>query len=188
MTVEQAAHKRPAGLEAVIVYKLCKAVLEALLGVAAAVLVAHGAEAGAATLAEVVLEHVTGGWALKAATVIVVAATSGHVKFIAVAAFADAVLSAVEGLALRAGRWWAPWLVVVATGALLPWELWELWRHPKWARAVILLLNLVVVAYLLRVVRTRRASKLDRPAPPLPVDREADGSVLMESTLKSPRP
>lgn len=150
MTMAQAAHKRPAGLEAIILYKLCKALLEALLGVAAVVLMAHGAEAGAATLAEVVLEHVAGGWALKVATVIVVAATSGHVKFIAVAAFADAVLSAGEGLALRTGRWWGPWLVVIATGALLPWELWELWRNPRWVRAVILFLNLLVVAYLLR--------------------------------------
>ena len=175
MTVAQAAQKRPAGLEAIILYKLCKAVLEALLGVAAAVLIAHGAEAGAATLAEAVLEHVTGGWAIKVATLIVVAATSGHVKFIAVAAFVDAVLSAVEGLALRAGRWWAPWLVVIATAALLPWELWELGRHPKWARAVILLLNLLVVVYLLRNVFRERARKLVPSAAALPVGREAGG-------------
>lgn len=178
MTAVQAAPARPAALNAIILYKLCKAVLEALLGVAAIFLIANGAEAGAATLAEVLLEHVAGGWALKAATIIVVAATSGHVKFVAVAAFADAVLSAVEGLALRAGRWWAPWLVVIATGALLPWELWELWRSPRWGRAVILFLNLLVVAYLLRnVVRQRRALKLARTAParPLPVDRQADG-------------
>ena len=177
MIAAQAAHKRPAGLEAIIVYKLCKAVLEALLGVAAVILIAHGAEAGAATLAEVLLEHVAGGWALKAATLIVVAATSGHVKFIAVAAFADAVLSAVEGLALRAGRWWAPWLVVIATGALLPWELWELARNPKVGRAVILLANLAVVAYLLRnVAREHRAGEIARASGlPLPVDRQADG-------------
>ena len=177
MSVAQAAHKRPAGLEAIILYKLCKAVLEALLGLAAIFLIAHGTEAGAATLAEVVLEHVAGGWALKIATIIVVAATSGHVKFIAVAAFADPGLSAVEGLALRAGRWWAPWLVVIATGALLPWELWELWRHPKVGRAVILLANLAVVAYLLRnVVREHRAGKIAQASGlALPVDRQADG-------------
>jgi len=181
MNSEQVAHRRPAGLEAIILYKLCKAVLEALLGVAAIFLVAHGAEAGAATLAEVVLEHVAGGWALKVATVIVVAATSGHVKFIAVAAFADAILSALEGFALRAGRWWAPWLVVIATGGLLPWELWELWRNPSWARAFLLVLNLLVVAYLLRnVVREHRARKL---AP-----NGSAGAVLLENATRSPLP
>ena len=148
-----------------------------VLGVAAVWLVTHGAEAGAATLAEVLLEHFAGGWALEAATLIVVAATSGRVKFIAVAAFADAVLSAVEGLALQAGRWWAPWLVAIATGALLPWELWEL-RHPKWGRFLILLVNLAVVVYLLRdALRAHRAHKLARTVGTLtpPVDRQADG-------------
>lgn len=169
---------RPAALQAIIVYKLFKAAAEALLGVAAVWLLARGAEAGAATLAEIVLEHVTAGWALEAATVIVRIATSGHVKFIAVAAFGDAALSAVEGLALRAGRWWAPWLVVIATGALLPWELWELARHPRISRLGILFINLAVVGYLMHgVLRERQAKKLARSvlAPTAPVDRQADG-------------
>ena len=164
--------KRPVGLEAIILYKLIKAALEVLLGVAAVFLVTRGAEAGAATLAEVLLEHFTGGWALEAATLIVMAATSGHVKFVAVASFADAALSAVEGLALRAGRWWAPWLVVTATAALLPWELIEIFVHPKWGRLVILIINVLVVAYLMRTVARERSVRLMTPPP---VDRQADG-------------
>ena len=149
---------RPAALEAIIIYKLLKAVAEVILSAAALFLLVRGAEAGAATLAEILLEHFAGGWALEAATLIVVAATSGHVKFVAVAAFADAILSAVEGLALQAGRWWAPWLVVIATGALLPWEVWELLRRPHWGRFAILAINVAVVAYLLRgVIRVHRA-------------------------------
>jgi len=164
--------RRPAALEAIILYKLLKAVLEALLGMLAVFLLARGAEAGAATLAEILLEHFAGGWALEAATFIVKLGTSGHVKFVAAAAFGDAILSAVEGLALRGGRWWAPWLVVIATAALLPWELWELGRRPHWGRFVILAINLAVVAYLLRtVVREHRSVRvLTRP-----VDRQADG-------------
>lgn len=150
--------KRAIGLEAIILYKLVKAVLEVLLGLAAVFLVVRGAEAGAATLAEILLEHFTGGWAFEAAKLIVRAGTSGHVKFIAMASFGDAALSAVEGLALRAGRWWAPWLVVLATGALLPWEMVEIFVHPKWGRFLILFINVAVVAYLVtQVVRERRA-------------------------------
>ncbi len=166
---------RPAGLEAIILYKLIKAVLEALLGAAAVFLLARGAEAGAATLAEVLLEHFAGGWSLEIATLIVMAATAGHVKFVAVASFADAILSAIEGLALQAGRWWAPWLVVVATGALLPWEIWELFKKPHWGRFLILLVNVAVVAYLLRTVaREHRARSVGVLT--APVDRSADGS------------
>jgi uncharacterized membrane protein (DUF2068 family) len=163
---------RPAGLEAIIVYKLVKAVAEAGLGGAALWLVVRGAEAGAATVAEVLLEHFTGAWALQAATLMVRAATSGHVKFVAAASFADAALTAVEGLSLRAGRWWAPWLVVIATGSLLPWEVWEISRRPTWGRGLILVVNIAVVVYLLRgVVREHRAGiRGGRP-----VDRQAHG-------------
>jgi uncharacterized membrane protein (DUF2068 family) len=162
--------RRTVGLEAIILYKLIKAALEVLLGLAAVYLVTRGAEAGAATLAEVLLEHFTGGWALEAATLIVIAATSGHVKFVALASFADAVLSAVEGLALQAGRWWAPWLVVIATGALLPWELVEIFVHPRWGRFVILVINLTVVAYLLRQVVRERGMRMPAGAVDTPVD------------------
>ena len=161
-----APRKVPVGLEAIILYKLIKAVLEALLGILAVWLLARGAEAGAATLAEVLLEHFAGGWALEVATVIVVIATSGHVKFVAFAAFADAALSAVEGLALRAGRWWAPWLVVIATGALLPWEVIAAVRKPGWLRIGILVVNVAVVAYLLVTVgRAHRSRSFDKAAP-----------------------
>ena len=162
--------KRAIGLQAIILYKLSKAVAEAVLGVLAVWLLARGAEAGAASMAEILLEHFAGAWALQLATLVVVAATSGHVKFIAVAAFADAVLSAIEGLALQAGRFWAPWLVVIATAALLPWEVWEMVRRPAWGRAVILVINLAVVAYLARTVLRER-----RSAPAPPVDRRAAG-------------
>jgi len=141
---------RPAGLETIIVYKLTKAVLQALVGIAATWLLARGTEAGAATLAEFVLEHFTGAWSLRAATLLVEAATRGHVKLLAIAMLGDSTLSAVEGLALRAGRWWAPWLVVIATAMLLPWELWELFRRPAWGRVGILAVNVAVVVYLLR--------------------------------------
>lgn len=163
--------QRPIGIEAIIFYKLIKAGLEVLLGIAAAIFIANGAEAGAATLAEVLLEHYTGGWALELATLIVEAGTKDHVRFIAFATFADATLSVVEGMALRAGRWWAPWLVVIATGAFLPLELIEIFARPRWGRVVILLINLAVVAYLLRAVAKGRRVRLASP----PVDPQTGG-------------
>ena len=70
----------------------------------------------------------------------------------------------MEGFALRAGRWWAPWLVVIATGALLPWEVIAAVRKPGWLRIGILAVNVAVVAYLLvTVVRAHRARTIDKP-------------------------
>jgi uncharacterized membrane protein (DUF2068 family) len=157
--------KRAIGLEAIIDYKLIKAVGEAVLGIVLLVLLLRGAEATAATVAQFVIDHASRAWALEAATAIVLTGTTAHVKLAVAGAFADAVLSAVEGLALRAGRSWAPWLVVIATGALLPWEVIEAFRRPGWLRIVVLLINAAVVAYLLRTVaREQRPRPVDAPA------------------------
>ena len=139
-------------MDAIILYKLIKSGLSTVVGVLALVALNAGAEALSATLAQVLLDHFTRAWSLQLATLIVVAGTTVHIRIAAAAAFADAVLSSVEGLALRAGRWWAPWLVVFATGAFLPWEALEVAHHPVWGRFLILSLNLGVVVYLLRGV------------------------------------
>jgi len=158
--------KRAIGLQAIIDYKLLKAAVGLLAGLLFLVLLLRGTEAGAATLAQMVIDHVAGAWGMQAATAIVLTGTTGHVKLAAAAAFADAALSAVEGFALRAGRWWAPWLVVIATGALLPWEAIAAVRKPGWLRIGILVVNVAVVAYLLVTVgRAHRASSIDKPAP-----------------------
>jgi uncharacterized membrane protein (DUF2068 family) len=156
--------KRAIALEAIIDYKLLKAAAEAAIGVVLLVFLLRGAEAGAATLAQLVMDHTSRAWALKAATAIVVTGTTAHLKIATLGAFADAALSAVEGLALRAGRWWAPYLVAIATGSLIPWESLEAVRHPGGLRIAILLINAAVVVYLLRtVVRQRRPPPATAP-------------------------
>jgi uncharacterized membrane protein (DUF2068 family) len=53
-----------------------------------------------------------------------------------------------------------PWLVVIATALLLPWEIWHLFRHPAWGRVAIVVINLAVVAYLvLGVIREQRPAE-----------------------------
>lgn len=148
--------KRAIGLEAIIDYKLLKAAVEVVLGVLLLALLLRGTEAGAATLAQMLMDHVSRAWALRAATAIVLTGTTGHVKIAAAGAFADAALSAVEGFALRAGRWWAPWLVAIATGALLPWELIVAIHKPGWLRIGLLAVNVAVVVYLLEVAWARK--------------------------------
>ncbi|GAC1346629.1 MAG: hypothetical protein NVSMB23_24530 [Myxococcales bacterium] len=150
--------ERPIGLRIIIAYKLVKAVLSAAVGIAALVLLHAGAEAFAATLAQELLDHSTRAWALKGATLLVLAGTSRHVVIAAVAGFADSATSLLEGIALRSGAWWGPWLVVAATGALLPWELVEVVRKPGWVRVLIFAINLAVVAYLLARARRERAA------------------------------
>lgn len=156
--------KRPAGLQVIILYKFAKAALSALVGVIALALLRNGTEAAAATLAQRLLDHATREWALKVATLIVMAGTRRHVIIAAVAGFTDSAVSMLEGYSLRSGAWWGPWLVVAATGALLPWELAEVIGRPDWVRIVVFLINLAVVVYLLVQARDelfeRRAHEL----------------------------
>jgi uncharacterized membrane protein (DUF2068 family) len=62
-----------------------------------------------------------------------------------------------EGIGLWLRRAWAEWLTVTATGSLIPFELWELITRPPGRRLAIgltLLLNLLIVWYLARLLRT----------------------------------
>lgn len=71
------------------------------------------------------------------------------------------VVVLAEGIGLWMRRTWAEWFTVTATASLIPFELWELMVRPpgrKLTVAVTVLLNLAVVAYLLRLLRHTSAS------------------------------
>ena len=79
--------------------------------------------------------------------------------FLAVTVAYTAVVLA-EGTGLWFRRAWAEWLTVIATGSLIPFELWELITRPPGRRlpiAVTFLLNVVIVWYLARLLRGRGA-------------------------------
>ncbi len=72
----------------------------------------------------------------------------GHARLFVAAAFGYALLFAVEGAGLWLGRRWAEWLTVIATGSLVPFELWEILRRPSVAKLLLVILNVAVVWYL----------------------------------------
>jgi len=73
-----------------------------------------------------------------------------------------------EGIGLILRKTWAEWLTVLSTFALVPLEIDELARRPTWTRALILVLNILMVIYLIyRIQRDRRRAArrvLDRAA------------------------
>ena len=75
-------------------------------------------------------------------------------------AFAYAALSLVEGIGLYLEKAWGEYLTLVITASFLPWELFEVVRHISWLRVVLLVVNLLVFLYLLKVVVERRKEKL----------------------------
>ena len=71
-----------------------------------------------------------------------------HITLLTVSAIAYAALEAAEGVGLAMRRRWAEYLTVIATGVLIPYEAYEVIRHPTLFKVGALLLNLAVVGYL----------------------------------------
>jgi uncharacterized membrane protein (DUF2068 family) len=133
----------------IIVYKLGKGAL--WLAFAAAIMVAihFGLEDRMLGLAAE-LRHHARAWSLELARLLVRAASRRGLWTITVALVADGSFSLVEGWALLHGHWWGPWVVVVGTGSLLPFEVVALARHLHTVRAALLVLNGLIVVYLAR--------------------------------------
>ena len=139
-----------AAMRALIGYKAVKAGVQFLLAIVLFGIVLAGHADALQSVAALLRHNLSQAWALRAASYLFNLATPRHVELTALALALDGVLSGVEGWALHTRRWWAEWLVVIASGSLLPYELYELTRHFRVGRVVILAINLGIVVYLAR--------------------------------------
>jgi len=71
-----------------------------------------------------------------------------HLNALAVGAIVYAILEGTEGVGLAMRRRWAEYLTVIATGLLIPLEIYEVVNKITVFRAGALLVNLAVVGYL----------------------------------------
>ena len=86
-------------------------------------------------------------------------ATNYHAGQIVGLAIAYAAVRFAEGYGLWRGKHWAEWFAVLSGGLYLPLEFAHLWRRPTWLNAVVILSNLVLVAYLARLLKRERRAK-----------------------------
>jgi uncharacterized membrane protein (DUF2068 family) len=80
---------------------------------------------------------------------------ASELRVAAVFALGYGLLELVEGTGLWLDQLWAEYLTVVATSLLIPLELYELVRHPTALKAGGLVVNLLIVAYLVHLLRRR---------------------------------
>jgi len=78
-----------------------------------------------------------------------------EVQLFGALAIGYAGLEITEGVGLFYRKRWAEWLTVVATSLLVPLEAYELVRHPSALKAGGIAVNVLIVAYLVRVVRRK---------------------------------
>jgi uncharacterized membrane protein (DUF2068 family) len=88
-----------------------------------------------------------------------------HLKLLGLGTFFYALLHLVEGTGLFLRRRWAAYLTVIATGSLLPVELFEVARKVNALRLSVLAVNLLIVAYLIvRLKQERKELEADEAA------------------------
>jgi uncharacterized membrane protein (DUF2068 family) len=141
---------RAAALRAIIAYKTLKA--SAQLGLATLMLCLwpFGLEDRVESAARMLHQHATQTWARHLSGFLLRHATERALELLVLALAVDGALTAFEAFSLRRGYAWGPWLVVVATSLLLPFELFDLFEAPHLSRLVILLVNAAIAGYLAR--------------------------------------
>lgn len=155
--------RRERGLAIIIGYKLIKGGLWLIFAATLLVLMQLGIGDDILGVAVHLRRH-SGAWSLQLADVLVRASTRRGLWTLFVALIADGVLTLVEAWALIRGHWWGPWLVVVATGSLLPFEVVALVRHPHVSRVLLLVVNMLIVAYLGRKALREHRERVSRRA------------------------
>lgn len=79
-------------------------------------------------------------------------------KEFSVGTFIYSAIFLTEGVGLAFRKRWAEYFTIIVTASLLPLEIYELARRVTWPRSLALLINLAVVAYLVRELRRYRKS------------------------------
>ena len=141
-------------------FKIVKAVLLVIVGIAAFRLVSPGS----LRLVEGWLGHLsspTGREFVQRGLYRALRLGPGKLEALGVGAWLYAGLFLVEGIGLWRDRRWAEYLTIVATASFIPFEIYELVKEMTAPRMTALVLNVAVVVYLaVRLRRTR--SRPDR--------------------------
>lgn len=154
-----AQHRHDRGLLAIALFKLVKAAVLILAG------------AGALSLLSPSTEHrvrewladftIRGGSRIVERMLHVLSlATPGKLTLVGLASICYGLLFAIEGIGLWLEKRWAEYLTIVATGLLIPIEVYELVRAVTPLRILALVVNVAAVAYLIYRLRHSR----DRPS------------------------
>jgi uncharacterized membrane protein (DUF2068 family) len=141
---------RTTGLRLVALFEAGKGLLVLLVGLELLSLVHQGAQ----NVGEEIVERFHLNFARRHPRILLYAAThlnDSNVRLLALAALAYSTVRFVEAYGLWRVRAWAEWFAIVSGGVYLPFELYELIRHPTLVKIVVLLVNAAIVAYLVYV-------------------------------------
>ncbi len=79
---------------------------------------------------------------------------------IGLAAYCYSALCIVEGLGLYLEKTWGEFFTLAITASFLPWEIFEVFRRLTWLHAGLLIINVLVFIYLLKLVGERARQRV----------------------------
>jgi len=89
--------------------------------------------------------------------------TPQKIRNFGIVSFIYAGLFLTEGIGLWMVKRWAEWFSVIITTSLVPFEVYEIHRHPSTIKVLVLIVNIAVVGYLIyRIRHERPKSKVSR--------------------------
>ncbi|HEY5382139.1 MAG TPA: DUF2127 domain-containing protein [Acidobacteriaceae bacterium] len=146
------------GLLLIGLFKLSKALLSVALGVGALRLVHHNIGLVVLRISDALRidpESRLVSLVMEKADLI----GSRELRRFGVLTFSYAAVCLVEGTGLMLEKRWAEYFTVILTILALPWEGFELAKHVTTLRVALLLINLVVLAYLVWLLRRIRSKQ-----------------------------
>jgi uncharacterized membrane protein (DUF2068 family) len=96
--------------------------------------------------------------------------TNAHLWAMAGAATLYALVRFVEAYGLWFERRWAEWFAMISSGMYIPIEIYELIHRPSWPKAILLTVNVGIVAYMayLLLHPDKQAREMEGTPPPSP--------------------
>jgi uncharacterized membrane protein (DUF2068 family) len=140
-------------MQAIAIFKFFKAILFVLAALGAFGLMQHGLAEQAREWGSD-LAFTSGQHLVRRAIIFVTGLSRERIAALGLVALFYAVLFATEGVGLWREKRWAEYLTIIATGSLIPLEIWESVHRPTPMKFATLVVNVAVVIYL--VVRLRR--------------------------------
>src|SRR5262245_23892991 len=156
-----AASSRPrhAGLKVIGVLKLISGATALLVGVG----VFHFLDHDPGPHAERIITHLgldPNNHIIHAAISRITGIDRAHLRALEIGTYFYAALHTVEGIGLIVGYHWAEYLVIVATGSLIPFELYEIARKLTLIRVTLFVANVAIVIYLIYILRKDRRERV----------------------------
>jgi len=146
-------HSHDRYMQAIAIFKFVKAILFVLAAMGAFGLMQHGLAERAREWGSA-LAFASGQHLVRHAITFLTGLSRAKIGALGLGALFYAALFATEGIGLWRERRWAEYLTVVATGSLIPFEIWEIAHRPTALRFATFAVNVAVVIYL--IVRLRR--------------------------------